>query len=64
MKTLENPDDKKELLQRLAELRGGSARVWGKMSAPQMKCHLNDSYRLYRARNLRVPWRIFSRARW
>ena len=46
MKALENPDDKKELLVRLAELRGDSARVWGKMSAPQMVCHLNDSYRL------------------
>jgi hypothetical protein len=46
MKTLENPDDKKELLQRLSNLRSDSGRVWGKMSAPQMVCHLNDSYRL------------------
>jgi hypothetical protein len=46
MKTLENPDDKKELLERLAELRGDSARVWGRMCAPQMVSHLSDSCRL------------------
>jgi len=45
-KTLENPGDKNELLQRLANLRSDSARVWGKMTAAQMVCHLNDSYRL------------------
>ena len=44
-KTLENFDDKKALLQRLANLRRDSARVWGKMTAAQMVCHLNDSYR-------------------
>ena len=45
-KTLERPGDKAELLLRLANLRSDSARVWGKMSAPQMVCHLNDSYRV------------------
>ena len=44
-KTLENPGDKNELLRRLASLRSDSARVWGKMTAAQMVCHLNDSYR-------------------
>jgi len=46
MRTLENPRDRQELLERLAKLRSDSARVWGKMNAPQMVCHLNDSFRL------------------
>ena len=43
MKTLARPGDKDELLQRLRRLRPGSARRWGRMSAHQMVCHLNDS---------------------
>ena len=46
MKTLTNPQDKQEILDRLSRLRSDSPRAWGKMSAPQMICHLNDSYRL------------------
>ena len=46
MKTLANPDDKKALLERLSRLRSDSPRAWGKMSAPQMVCHLSDSTRL------------------
>jgi len=46
MKTLANPDDKKMLLERLARLRADSPRAWGKMSAPQMVCHLCDATRL------------------
>lgn len=45
MKTLANLEDKQALLDRLARLRNDSPRAWGKMSAPQMVCHLNDSYR-------------------
>ena len=43
MKTLARPGDKDELLQRLRRLRPDSARRWGRMSAHQMVCHLNDS---------------------
>jgi hypothetical protein len=43
MKTLARPCDKDELLQRLRRLRPDSARQWGRMSAHQMVCHLNDS---------------------
>lgn len=46
MKTLGNPADKKKILERIANVRSGSPRVWGKMTAPQMICHLNDSFRL------------------
>lgn len=35
-----------ELLQRLQHLRPDSCRLWGKMNAHQMVCHLNDSFGL------------------
>ena len=44
MKTLANPQDKQELLKRLSGVRPDSPRGWGKMTAPQMVCHLNDSF--------------------
>ena len=43
MKTLARPRDKDELLHRLRRLRPDSVRRWGRMSAHQMVCHLNDS---------------------
>ena len=43
MKTLAHPSDKDELLHRLSRLRPDSVRRWGRMSAHQMVCHLNDS---------------------
>ena len=46
MKTLSNPQDKQELLERVARVRNDSPRAWGKMSAPQMICHLSDAFRL------------------
>jgi len=45
MKTLANLQDKQALLDRLAKVRSDSQRAWGKMSAPQMICHLSDSFR-------------------
>src|SRR5687767_541907 len=44
MKTLARPRDKAEILQRLRRLRPDSIRRWGRMSAHQMVCHLNDSF--------------------
>jgi hypothetical protein len=46
MKTLAQADRKAEILQRLARLRPDSPRQWGRMSAHQMICHLNDSARV------------------
>ena len=46
MKTLGNPADKQALLDRLNQVRSDSPRAWGKMSAPQMICHLNDAFRM------------------
>lgn len=46
MKTLANSQDKADLLDRLSRICSDTPRVWGKMTAPQMICHLNDSYRV------------------
>jgi hypothetical protein len=46
MKTLARPSDKAEILRRLREVRPESARRWGRMSAPEMVCHLSDSFRM------------------
>jgi hypothetical protein len=45
MKTLSNSLDKQEVLQRLRLVKPESPRRWGKMTAPQMVCHLNDSFK-------------------
>jgi hypothetical protein len=45
MKTLARPRDKAEILRRLRAVRTDSVRKWGRMSAPQMICHLSDSFR-------------------
>ena len=46
MKTLARQRDKAEILQRLREVHPESVRRWGRMSAHQMVCHLNDSFRM------------------
>jgi hypothetical protein len=44
MKTLSNPQFRQEILTRLAKVRPDSPRLWGKMTAPQMICHVNDAF--------------------
>jgi hypothetical protein len=44
MKTLANPEDKQDTLVRLAKVRPDLEARWGRMSAHQMVCHLNDSF--------------------
>lgn len=44
MKTLARARDKAEVLRRLQALSAASPRRWGRMSAPQMVCHLSDSF--------------------
>jgi uncharacterized protein DUF1569 len=46
MKTLARPADQAEVLRRLRDVRPDSARRWGRMSAPQMVCHLADAFRM------------------
>jgi uncharacterized protein DUF1569 len=45
MKSLSNQRDKEEVLRRLREVGSESSRRWGRMSAHQMICHLNDSFK-------------------
>ena len=45
MKSLGNESDKNALLDRLRRIRPDSQRRWGKMTAHQMICHLNDSFK-------------------
>jgi len=46
VKTLARPSDKAEVLRRLKDVSPESARRWGRMSAPQMVCHLADAFRM------------------
>jgi hypothetical protein len=45
MKTLRRASDHAEVLARLRRLRPDSRRRWGRMTAPQMVCHLTDAFR-------------------
>lgn len=45
MKTLANPNDRIEILNRLGTVRTTSRRQWGEMTAHQMICHLSDAFR-------------------
>jgi hypothetical protein len=45
VKTLLAEADRQEILRRVELVRADSARQWGRMTAPQMICHLNDAFR-------------------
>ncbi len=47
MKNLRNRQEVDEILSRLERLSPSTPRLWGKMSAHQMICHLNDAFKLY-----------------
>jgi len=44
MKTLSDPQFHRQLQSRLANVRPGTTRLWGKMTAPQMICHVCDAF--------------------
>jgi DinB superfamily len=46
MRTLESKSDRESIAVRVAALTSSDPRLWGKMSAHQMVCHLCDSYKL------------------
>ncbi len=46
MKSLQNSQDKEEILARLQRVNADSARQWGRMTPHQMLCHLSDSFRV------------------
>jgi hypothetical protein len=62
MKSLLNPVDKKEIFERLSNVRPDDRRRWGRMTSHQMICHLSDSFRsrLGEKKNSRVD-NIFTR---
>lgn len=45
MKSLSNPRDRQEVIERLKRLNDKSPRQWGRMTPHQMMCHLTDSFR-------------------
>jgi hypothetical protein len=47
MKNLRNVKDREEIARRMGNVRADSPRLWGKMSAHQMICHMSDGFRLY-----------------
>jgi hypothetical protein len=44
-KSLSNPNDRQEVMERLHRLSPQSRRQWGRMTPHQMICHLSDSFR-------------------
>jgi hypothetical protein len=46
MRTLESKSDRESIAARISALSPSDQRMWGKMSAHQMVCHLCDSYKL------------------
>jgi hypothetical protein len=45
MKTLLNPENRQEILQRLNAIGPANQRRWGKMTVEEMVCHLSDAFR-------------------
>lgn len=45
MKSLTNPADRAAVLRRLTKVQPNTPRRWGRMTAPQMICHLTDAFR-------------------
>ncbi len=46
MRTLETKSDRESIAARVSALNSSDRRLWGKMSAHQMVCHLCDSYKI------------------
>jgi uncharacterized protein DUF1569 len=45
VKRLSEPDVRRQVIERLRLVRADTPRRWGRMTAPQMVCHLSDSFR-------------------
>lgn len=45
MNTLFNPDDFRQVNQRISNLRSTATPLWGKMTVNQMLCHISDPFR-------------------
>lgn len=44
MRSLHDTECRRELIERVQRVRSDTPRRWGKMTAPQMICHLNDAF--------------------
>ena len=55
MKTLGNPREQKEILDRINSLRPDTPARWGTMSCPQMVCHVSDALRMRLGEKSVVP---------
>jgi Protein of unknown function (DUF1569) len=67
MKTLARPCDTAAIVERLMRLRPDSPRQWGRMSAPQVVCHLIDATRMALGEKAVRPtstWRQRTLVRW
>ena len=71
MKSLRIAPAREELQQRIARVTPSSQRLWGRMTAHQMICHLADGFRIYMgelsAKNVETPaprWIIKNSALW
>lgn len=54
-RNLANPADKQQIVARLNRIQPSSRRLWGKMTAPQMICHLADSFQVTMGEK---PWSV------
>lgn len=52
-RNLANPADKQQIVVRLQKIQPSTPRLWGKMTAAQMICHLADSFRVTMGQK---PW--------
>src|SRR5215469_10673088 len=60
--SLANPSDSAAILQRIAQLDPARRPRWGRMTAPEMICHLSDSFRV--AMGIKPAKRLKSFAPW
>lgn len=61
MKTLWRPDLRDEITTRVSKLRPESPALWGKMTAPEMICHVADQLRVALGDRMAEPVRSIAR---
>lgn len=61
MKHLGDTGVRQRLVRRMASLRADTPRLWGKMSAGEMLCHLNDSFEVAMGRHVSAATGPFQR---
>jgi hypothetical protein len=59
MRTLDSIADRQSIVERISALTSSDHRLWGRMSASQMICHLCDAYRAPLGEKYVSPTRVF-----